>query len=222
MPTIVLVHGAYHGAWCFEPLLPELASRGIGAVTVELPLTTLEEDAEAVSAALDASDGKVTLLGHSYGGSPVTVAGVHPTVERLVYLAALAPGAGDPPAGTGVGIGQPLLDALRPAGDGRTAVDPDVAVEVFYPDADPEAGRTMAAKLRPGATGGPADRIGTPAWQERPTHYIVCADDPIVLPDWQRRRAAEIGATVHELPGDHSPFLARPAELAQLLVEVVD
>jgi hypothetical protein len=50
---------------------------------------------------------------------------------------------------------------------------------------------------------------------------VVCVDDPIVLVDWQRRRAAEIGAQVHEIAGDHSPFLARPGELADVLAEIV-
>ena len=94
MTTIVLTHGAFHGSWCFEPLVAELEARGATTALVDLPLTDLTEDAAAVTAVLDAIEGPILLLGHSYGGAVVTVAGNHPSVERLVYLAALGPDAG--------------------------------------------------------------------------------------------------------------------------------
>lgn len=220
MATIVLVHGAFHGGWCWEPLLPELAARGIDAVTVDLPLTTLNDDAAAVVAVLDATDGPVTLLGHSYGGAPITVAGLHPSVERLVYLTAMAPDDGQNATGTDVQIGDDFMSAFRLADNGLPEVDPARAPEIFFPDVDPDTAAAFAARLRPGNTGG-ADLVERAAWHERPSHYVVCADDPILLADSQRAIAARIGATVHELPGDHSPFLARPAALADVLASIV-
>jgi pimeloyl-ACP methyl ester carboxylesterase len=221
MPTIVLVHGAFHGEWCFEPLLPELAARGVDAVTVELPLTSLHEDAAAVTAALDRGEGPVTLLGHSYGGAPITVAGLHPAVERLVYLTAMAPDDGQNATGTDVQIGDEFMSAFRMAASGMPEVDPARAPQIFFPDAEPAVASAFAARLRPGNTGGP-DLVARAAWHERPTHYVVCTDDPILLAGSQRAIAARIGATVHELPGDHSPFLARPAALAEVLVSITN
>jgi pimeloyl-ACP methyl ester carboxylesterase len=220
MATIVLVHGAFHGGWCWEPLLPELAARDIDAVTVDLPLTSLNDDAAAVVAVLDAADGPVTLLGHSYGGAPITVAGNHPAVERLVYLTAMAPDDGQNATGTDVLIGDDFMSAFRLADNGLPEVDPARAPEIFYPDVDPATAAALAAKLRPGNTGG-ADLVERAAWHDRPTHYVVCADDPILLAESQRAIAQRIGATVHELPGDHSPFVARPAALADLLAPIV-
>lgn len=220
MATIVLVHGAFHGGWCWEPLLPELAARDIDAVTVELPLTSLNDDAAAVVAVLDAADGPVTLLGHSYGGAPITVAGNHPAVERLVYLTAMAPDDGQNATGTDVQIGDDFMSAFRLADNGLPEVDPARAPDIFYPDVDPATAAALAAKLRPGNTGG-ADLVERAAWHDRPTHYVVCADDPILLAESQRAIAERIGATVHELPGDHSPFVARPAALADLLAPIV-
>ena len=220
MATIVLVHGAFHGGWCFEPLLPELAARDIDALTVDLPLTSLFDDAAAVTAVLDRCDGPVTLLGHSYGGAPITVAGTHPAVERLVYLTAMAPDAGQTATGTDVEIGADFMSAFRLAENGLPEVDPARAPEIFFPDVDAATAAGFAANLRPGNTGG-ADLVERAAWHERPTHYVVCTDDPILLADSQRAIAARIGATVHELPGDHSPFLARPAALADVLATVV-
>ena len=103
--------------------------------------------------------------------------------------------------------------------DGQLEVDPAQAVAVFYPDADPATGATFAGKLRPGSTGG-EDLVPSAAWREKQTTYVVCTDDPILLPDAQRAIAARTGAHVVEMAGDHSPFLARPAELADMLVHI--
>ncbi|MEZ4332259.1 MAG: alpha/beta hydrolase [Myxococcota bacterium] len=222
MTHFMLVHGAFHGPWCFDPLVAELTRRGAVCTAPELPLTSLAEDAAAVHRALEAvGAGPVVLLGHSYGGAVVTVAGNHPAVGHLVLLASLAPDEGEPPSGGPVEIDASFIGALRPAGAGLLEVDPTRTAELFYPDASPAEAAAAAARLRPGATGLPHERIERAAWRSRPTTYVVCADDPIVLPDSQRAIAARTGAKVVEIPGDHSPFLARPAALAELLLAAV-
>lgn len=222
MPHLVLVHGAFHGPWCFDPILPLLRARGIAYTTPELPLSSLAADAAAVTRALDRLDEPVVLLGHSYGGAVVTAAGVHPRVARLVLLTALAPDSGESPNGGLLEIDEAFLAALRPSADGALEVDPGRAAALFYPDAEPHEAAAAAARLRSGHTGLPGERIEQAAWRIRPTDYIVCTDDPIVLPVSQRALAARTGGRVHELPGDHSPFLARPEALAALLARLVD
>lgn len=219
-PMIVLTHGAFHTGACFDLLVTELDARGIDTRTFDLPLTDLEQDAAVVTSVLDSCDGPVTLLGHSYGGSVITVAGAHPKVERLVYLCALAPEVGEPASGGPVEIGADFLAAMRVSDDGVTFVDPALAPQVFYPDVDPVTARRFAQFLRPGNTGG-AVTVPTAAWHDRPSTYIVCVDDPIILEQSQRANAARIGADVVELAGDHSPMVARPAELADILATVV-
>jgi pimeloyl-ACP methyl ester carboxylesterase len=216
MTTIVLTHGAFHGARCFDPLVAELAALGIESIVPELPLTDLDGDEAAVREMLDRCDGPVTLLGHSYGGAVITVAGTHDAVEGLVYLAALAPDAGDRATGTLVEIGMPFIEAMRSGDDGVAFIDPALAGGLFYPDIDEESAAHWSKFLRPGNTGG-AVIVREAAWRARPTTYIVCADDPIVLPNSQRAIAARIGAGVVEIAGDHSPMIARPHELADLL-----
>jgi len=220
-PTIVLVHGAFHGPWCFEPLVDELARRGVTTLAPELPLTSLTDDAAAVAAVLEDCEAPVALLGHSYGGAVVTVAGNHPAVQRLVYLAALAPDAGEPASGGPVQIGDAFIARLRPSADGRLEVDPEHAAAVFYPDLDPEPAARLAQRLRPGWAGLPDEVVEVAAWRTRPTDYVVCTDDPILPRSSQHALADRAGATRHELPGDHSPFVARPAELADLLARIL-
>jgi len=90
MSTFVLVHGAGHGAWCWERTERDLAARGHSSVAVDLPLTSLEEDAAAVSECLDSLDGQAILVGHSYGGLVISkAAGDRTDVEQLVYVAAV-------------------------------------------------------------------------------------------------------------------------------------
>src|SRR4249920_292329 len=96
--SVVLVHGAWHGAWCWEPVVDGLCARGIDVVAVDLPghgedrgtLTDLHGDAARVREVLDQLEAPVVLVGHSYGGAVITEAGVHPNVHQLVYVAAFA------------------------------------------------------------------------------------------------------------------------------------
>lgn len=221
MTTIVLTHGAFHGGWCFEPLVNELDARGVKTALIELPLTDLTEDAAAVTAVLDTIEGPVILLGHSYGGAVVTVAGNHPSVERLVYLTALGPDAGELGSGGPMTIGEEFLLTMRVGDDGIPFIDPEFAAQIFYPDIDPEEAAQWATKLRPGNTGGSVV-VEKAAWRSTPATYVVCTDDPILLVDGQRAVAERMGADVVEMPGDHSPMVARPAELADILVALLD
>lgn len=219
-PTIVLTHGAFHTGGCWELLVDELAARGVRSLVPDLPLTDLVEDAAAVTTILESADGPVTLLGHSYGGAVITEAGLHQNVERLVYLCALAPDVGEPASGGPVEIGGDFLASMRIGDDGVAYVDPALAPQVFYPDVDAVTARRWSQLLRPGNTGGPVS-VSNAAWRQRPSTYIVCVDDPIILQVSQRANADRIGADVVELPGDHSPMIARPAALADVLVAVM-
>lgn len=221
MQPIMLVHGAFHGPWCFDPLVRVLVRRGVECIRPELPLTSLADDAAAVRRALDALSGPIVVLGHSYGGAVVTVAGSHPAASRLVLLAALAPDDGEGTAGGPVEIDPDFVSALRPSAAGPLEVDPARAAALFYPDADPKEAVAAAARLRPGHTGLPDERVERAAWRERPTTYVVCAGDPIILPRSQRALAQRTGGDVREIPGDHSPFLARPDELAAVLESIL-
>jgi pimeloyl-ACP methyl ester carboxylesterase len=220
MTTIVLTHGAFHGSWCFEPLVAELEARGVTTALVDLPLTDLTEDAAAVTAVLDAIDGPAILLGHSYGGAVVTVAGNHPSVERLVYLTALGPDAGELGSGGPMTIGEEFLLTMRVGEDGIPFIDPELAAQIFYPDIDSDEAAQWATKLRPGNTGGSVV-VEKAAWRSTPSTYVVCTDDPILLVDGQRAVAERMGADVVEMPGDHSPMVARATELADILEALV-
>lgn len=218
--VVVLVHGLWHGTWVWDGMRDLLETVGVASVAVELPLTSLDADVAATLRVLDAVDRPAVLVGHSYGGAVITAAGVHPHVSQLLYLAAFQLDAGESVGRTLPDLDIPgtrLGEALRFSDtDNRVELDPELAVEVMYADAEPEIAARACARL------GPVDRAvfgGVPAaisWRQRPSTYVVCAEDRAVHPDLQRAMSKRATHTF-EWPCGHSPAATRPHEVAQLI-----
>jgi pimeloyl-ACP methyl ester carboxylesterase len=219
MSTFGLVHGAWHGAWVWERLVPELEVRGHHHVAVDLPCEDddagLDEYARTVADALgDAED--VVLVGHSLGGLTVPrVAALRP-VARIVLVAALLPREG-----------MSLVDQLRAdrgiligGNEGRRIderrrlewFDAAAAIRALYGDVDTQVAAAAFARLRPQANKPHVEKATEP-WPDVPTTHLVCAQDRMVSPDYQRRAPfpQQLVASAH------APMLSRPTELARLL-----
>ena len=234
---VVLVHGAWHGAWAWERVLPLLTLAGVECVALDLPghgedggpFGDLDSDVARVRQSLDECNGDVVLVGHSYGGAVITEAGLHPAVEHLVYVAAFALDEGE----SCVSAAAAEAEASRISHDGRPSLgagfimgsgdmitlDPANAEECLYNDCDADTVAWALARL------GPQPLItlqGTPklaAWRTKPSTYAVCLDDMAVHPELQRIMARRCDSVV-EWPTDHSPFLSRPDLVAGLLVDL--
>jgi pimeloyl-ACP methyl ester carboxylesterase len=218
MSVVVLVHGAFHGPWCWEPVQEGLAARGIESVAPELPLDGLAADAATVRAVLDEVDDDVVLCGHSWGGAVISAAGAGaPRVRSLVYLCALMldESLEMPP------IGEPgdLADAISVV-DGRLVVDTEKAKGAFYHDCEPEVAAASVAQLRSMSADAMAayGLDGPPAWRAIPSIYAVCLEDRTIEPQAQRAMARRATRTV-EWPTSHSPFLSEPQLVVDLLAE---
>lgn len=227
MTTFALAHGAWHGAWAWELLIPELSRRGHRAVAVDLPAEDPTAGAGAYAAVIeaalaDAAGADVVLVAHSLAGLAAPLVAARRPVRHLVYLAALLPdpgrsldqqtAAGDRQTRRGLGRGQRVHD------DGSTSWDPGAAIERLYPDSPREVARRAADRLRRQHWRISAEVTPLRAWPDVPSTYVRCGDDLVIDDDWARRAARErLGVEPVVLPGDHSPFLARPAELAELL-----
>ena len=221
---LVLVHGAFHGAWCFEDVEPLFRQRGLRPTSVELPLETLAGDAATLQTALGHFDEPVVVLGHSYGGAVITWGAEHPVVASLIYVAAVMPDAGEGMAG-GLAVERTtpdpeLFEAIEAAGAGPVTIDPAVAAESFYGDAEPAQRESWVSRLRP-STIGVGEVVPHAAWRTRPSDYVVCLDDAGLPAELQRSIATRAGATVYEIPGGHSPFLVRPEAFADLVTSIV-
>ena len=227
MSELLLVHGTCHGAWCFAPLLAELARLEIPARAIDLPgrdgaPTTLEDYAGAI---LAAAGPETILVGHSAGGYAITAAAeADPTRFRgLVYLCAYLPAAGQSLADMRrAGPSQPLRPAIRMAPDrGSFTIDPTLARAAVYQDCPDDLAAAAIARLCPQ----PVTPQETPLWPRAapglPRHYIACAQDQTIPPAWQDQMAAALPPECrHRLPSGHSPFLSMPGLLARELARI--
>lgn len=221
--SVVLVHGAWHGPWCWDKVADLLGGKGVGARAVDLPGPggcpgDLTADAAAVRRALDAAGEGTVLCGHSYGGAVVTEAGTHPSVAHLVYVTAFAPD-----------TGTCVRDLLAP-GEGRwipATLEEDglirlrrEALDVLYHDCDPSDVEVARARLRPQHPEGFSTPITAAAWRSVPSTYAVCCEDRAIDPALQRVMATRIGADVVEWHTGHFPMLCRPEAVAGLLARL--
>src|SRR4051794_13804378 len=223
--TIVLVHCAWHGAWCWDRVLPPLREKGHAVVAIDLPghgldprpLGDLHGDAAAVCDVLDTIDGDVVLVGHSYGGAVITEAGAHPAVRQLVYVAAFCidedetcatTGGNDPRVAAISHEGRPnLAQAFVIQDDGSITITADGAAECLYNDCDQTDIDWALAHLTPQPMITFTQSPAVASWRTRPATYVVCDHDQAVHPDLQRLMAERCATTV-TWPVDHSPFLS--------------
>ena len=233
--TVVLVHGAWHGAWCFDRVVPLVQAAGVPVVAIDLPghgrdpgpFADLHGDSARVVATLDGIKGPVLLLGHSYGGAVITEAGVHPAVTHLVYLCALALDRDESCAAAAVDQAARLSHDGRPDigkgmvihADGTSSLAPSAAAACLYNDCDPETVAWGLANIGPQ----PLENFGqTPsavAWRERPSTYVACSEDLVVHPGLQEILAQRCTER-HVWSTGHSPFASDPQRLSGLLVEL--
>jgi len=220
MSVFGLVHGAWHGAWAWDSLAPELEVRGHRAVAVELPSDDpdqgLADYARAIADALgDAED--VVLVGHSLGGLSVALVPALRPVTKLVLIAALIPRPGqslaDQLRGEDRGILLPREGMRRNEDRSSEWIDPAAAIDALYGDVDPQLAAAAFARLRAQATKPQREPTPLTRWPDVPTEYLVCAQDKMVDPDYQRRAPFE----QRTLASGHSPMLSQPSELARVL-----
>jgi pimeloyl-ACP methyl ester carboxylesterase len=220
MATFGLVHGGFHGAWCWERLVPLLEERGHTAVAMDLPLddadATLADYVDAVVAALADVDQPVIVVGHSLAGMVIPHVPARRPVARLVFLCPMVEGADLPGADRPYGPSATIDMASLSFEDGFTSVSAEGAADHFYNECSPEDVAWAVARLRPQgrAAAFPLDR----PWTEAPSSLVICADDRARNNEHLRHvTARNLGVTPIEMPGDHSPFLSRPTELADVL-----
>jgi pimeloyl-ACP methyl ester carboxylesterase len=213
---VILVHGLWHQPAHFDRLSDVLRRQG---TTVHVPLLhrgSLAADSAAVQEVVDACADRPVVLGHSYGGSVIT--GLE-RVGHLVYLAAFVPAAGESGALLG-GAGALVNHAVQQNDDGTTSIKPEMAGDVLYADctaAESAWATSLLVRQRPGHGRGVPEHI---AWDSTETTYILCEEDKALDPGLQKRMARRCGTTV-SMASSHSPFISRPAELAETVFGIV-
>ncbi|MBL1083526.1 alpha/beta hydrolase [Streptomyces actinomycinicus] len=218
--NIVLVHGGFVDGSGWQGVYDHLTADGYQVAVVQNPTLSLAGDVAATQQILDGLDGPAVLVGHSYGGAVITEAGNHPNVAALAYISAFAPDKGesvntliaDPPPGAPV---PPIL----PPRDGYLFLDREKFAASFAADVPEHVAAFMAASQVPWGIDALEGAITQPAWQSKPSWYLVATDDRMIPPAAQRIMAQRAGATVSETPGSHAVYVSRPAVVAAVIAQ---
>lgn len=221
-PSIVLVHGALIDGSAWRGVYDVLTRDGYHVSIVQQPLTGLDEDVAATRRVLDQQSGPVVLVGHSYGGAIITVAGADPKVKALVYVAAFAPQEGESVCDIEKQDAVPEYMALLDcdaAGFLRLrwhAIPSHLAQDLPLVNA-----RVLAASQQPIRATALAERVDRCAWRDRASWYLVATLDRMLAPSLQRSMAARMEARVVEIAASHLPLISRPKEVTAIILDAV-
>jgi pimeloyl-ACP methyl ester carboxylesterase len=221
--NIVLVHGAWVDASGWNAVYEILVNEGFNVTMVEEPETSFADDVAATKRILDLHDGPTLLVGHSYGGSVITEAGIHPDVVGLVYVAAHAPDVGEDEAALGKKTPSVLArtdGAVKSTKDGFTYLNQGDFPRLFAPDL-PRGRAEFAARSQVLAL---AKVFSTPltaaAWKTKPSWGIVAMSDQIINPDLERWCYIRAKSRVTEIDGaSHSVYESHPKEVAAVITD---
>jgi pimeloyl-ACP methyl ester carboxylesterase len=216
--TLVLVHGGFVDGSGWESVYKILKKDGYSVAIVQNPTISLADDVAATKRIVQAQNGPVILVGHSYGEVVITEAGNDPKVVGLVYIAAFAPDKGesvstlikDPPPGAPV---PPIL----PPQDGYLSLDKAKFPASFAADVDKEKAAFMADSQVPWGVEALNGTISEPAWKTKPSWYLVATDDKMIPPPAQRLMSKRAGSTVVEITGSHAIYVSQPHAVAALI-----
>jgi pimeloyl-ACP methyl ester carboxylesterase len=217
--TIILVHAAWEDGSCWSNIILPLERHGLHVICAPIPLTSLTNDATALSQVLGRTSGPVILVGHAYSGA-VIAAVREDRVKSLVYITALAPDEGETVA---------KVFYLNPNSPEAPKMSPDSHGLVWMPDdgfrravahkASADQVKIAAAVQRPLGVQCIKEVAPTPTWRTKPSWFLVAEEDRMINPKTQRFMASRMGAKVHSYPVDHTPMYSEPQVVINVILE---
>lgn len=219
--SVVLTHGAWADGSSWRKVIGLLTGGGARVVAAPLPLTSLADDVVAVDRVLERVEGPVVLVGHAYAGA-VIGASRSAKIKSLVYVAALAPDAGET-------VGEvfyrsepdPLAPKLVPDRHGLIWLPEEAFAAVFAQHASTEEQALLAAVQRPIAASCISVPVERPLWRDRPSWFLVAEEDRMIAPATQRFMAQRMKAHVRSHAVDHTPIITAPGVVADIIFEAV-
>lgn len=221
--SIVLVHGGFVDGSGWAGVHKILKNNGYNVIVVQNPTKSLADDVAVTKSAIDSAGGEVILVGHSYGGVVITEAGNHPKVSGLVYVTAFAPDKGESVASliANPSPGAPVPPILPPQ-NGYLFLDRVRFAESFAADVEKDTASFMADSQVPWGVDALSGAVTQPAWNTKPSYYLVATDDKMIPPPAQRAMAERAKAVVTEVPGSHAVYISRPAEVAKAIQKAAE
>ena len=191
-------------------------------VAVQIPLTSLSDDAAALRRSLKRVSGPVVLVGHSYGGAVITAGGSGNQVKALVYIAAMAPDEGET-------VGEllhraaphPYAPALVPDEDGLLWMSAKGFADAVAHESSSDDALLMETTQKPIAIKCVQEQMIKPAWKEKPSWFLQAGLDRMIAPETQRFMAHRTGGHVHAVEVDHNPLASAPDKVVAIITEAV-
>lgn len=217
--TIVLVHGFWTDASSYSEIILALLAEGYEVFAVQNPLTSLADDVAATKRALAQIKGHCILVGHSWGGMVITEAGNDEQVAGLVYIAALAPDAGESMMDLLSQYEAPPASQYFQEQNGFIWISKEGIQKTFADDLPVEQSALIYATQITPSTALLTAKAGSPAWKNKPSWYIVANNDQAVSPDFQRDTAKRIGATTIVVESSHVAMMSHAKEVLDVIRE---
>jgi pimeloyl-ACP methyl ester carboxylesterase len=217
--TIVLVHAAWADGSCWSNIVLPLEQRGLKVICAPIPLTSLTNDAAALSRALERTSGPVVLVGHAYSGA-VIAAVKEERVKSLVYVTALAPDESETVAKVFYrDTPSPEQPKMVPDSYGFVWMPDDAFGRALAQNASSDQAKIAASVQRPISVQCIQEPAPTPLWKSKPSWYLVAEEDRMINPKTQRFMADRMAATVRPHPVDHTPMYSSPALVVDVILE---
>jgi pimeloyl-ACP methyl ester carboxylesterase len=216
--NIVLVHGGFVDGSGWQGVYAILKDKGFKVSIVQNPTISLADDVAATNRVIEAHDGPVVLVGHSYGGAVITEAGNNPKVERLAYITAFA-------LDNGESVGTLIKDSvpgapvppIMPPQSGFLLLDPTKFADSFAADVEPGLAAFMGDSQVPWGLDALNGMVTIAAWRSKRSWYLIATEDKMIPPDAQRFMAKRAEATTIEVKGSHAIFVSQPHAVADLV-----
>jgi pimeloyl-ACP methyl ester carboxylesterase len=217
--TIVLVHAAWADGSCWSNVILPLERRGLHVVCAPIPMTSLSDDAAALSRVLERTSGPVVLVGHAYSGAVIAAVNGD-RVKSLVYIAALAPDEGETVAKVFYrDEASPEQPKMVPDSHNFVWMPEDAFRRALAHKASADQASIAAAVQRPISVECIQEVAPKPAWKTKPTWYLVAEEDRMINPKTQRFMAERMGAKIRPHPVDHTPMYADPNVVIDVILE---
>jgi pimeloyl-ACP methyl ester carboxylesterase len=216
---IILVHAAWADGSCWSNIILPLEQRGLNVICAPIPLTSLTNDATALSWAIERTTGPVVLVGHAYSGA-VIGAMKEKRVKSLVYVTALAPDEGETVAKVFYrDTSSPEQPKMVPNSHGYVWMPDDAFSRALAQNASPHQAKIAASVQRPISVQCIQEPAPAPLWKSKPSWYLVAEQDRMINPQTQRFMADRMGATVRSHSVDHTPMYSAPAAVVDVILE---
>ena len=217
--TIVLVHAAWADGSCWSNIILPLERRGLKVMCAPIPLTSLSNDAAALSWSLERTSGPVVLVGHAYSGAVIATT-KEERVKSLVYVAALAPDEGETVAKVFYrDTPSPEAPKMVPDSRGLVWMPEDAFRRALAQNASPAQAKVAASVQRPISVQCIQETAQTPVWKSKPSWYLIAEEDRMINPKTQHFMADRMHATVRPHPVDHTPMYSAPALVVDVILE---